>query len=199
MIAEKLKNNDEVEEGLKTIVDDYVSQKQARLLALKKGNITRAEFLKEAEEHIKKYIPLKEEARRELLDRFEEYVFGYSRLSVLIDDPDISDIRVVSHDCIRVKKKGRRMQCDIAFRDEREYRQFVDYVAMKNQANISNLNAIQRFTDSDSHPDFILRFTISMPLVNAYTEPYLCIRKVPKKFPLVGELVNEGMMGREVA
>ena len=91
------------------------------------------------------------------------------------------------------------MQCDIAFRDEREYRQFVDYVAMKNQANISNLNAIQRFTDSDSHPDFILRFTISMPLVNAYTEPYLCIRKVPKKFPLVGELVKEGMMGREVA
>ncbi len=199
MIAEKLKNNDEVEEGLKTIVDDYVSQKQARLLALKKGNITRAEFLKEAEEHIKKYIPLKEEARKELLDRFEEYVFGYSRLSVLIDDPDISDIRVVSHDCIRIKKKGQRMQCDIAFRDEREYRQFVDYVAMKNQANISNLNAIQRFTDSDSHPDFILRFTISMPLVNAYTEPYLCIRKVPKKFPLVGELVNEGMMGREVA
>ncbi len=199
MIAEKLKNNDEVEEGLKTIVEDYVSQKQARLLALKKGNITRSEFMLEAEEHIKKYIPLPEESRRELLDRFEEYVFGYSRLSVLIDDPDVSDIRVVSHDCIRIKKKGRRMQCDIAFRDEREYRQFVDYVAMKNQANISNLNAIQRFTDSDSHPDFILRFTISMPLVNAYTEPYLCIRKVPKKFPLVGELVKEGMMGREVA
>lgn len=199
MIAEKLKNNDEVEEGLKIIVEDYVSQKQARLLALKKGNITRSEFMQEAEEHIKKYIPLKEESRKELLDRFEEYVFGYSRLSVLIDDPDISDIRVVSHDCIRIKKKGRRMQCGIEFRDEREYRQFVDYVAMKNQANISNLNAIQRFTDSDSHPDFILRFTISMPLVNAYTQPYLCIRKVPKKFPLVGELVNEGMMGREVA
>ena len=89
MIAEKLKNNDEVEEGLKTIVEDYVSQKQARLLALKKGNITRSEFMLEAEEHIKKYIPLPEESRRELLDRFEEYVFGYSRLSVLIDDPDV--------------------------------------------------------------------------------------------------------------
>ena len=199
MVAEKIKTKIDVEEGLKTIVEDYVSQKQTRLLALKKGSITRDEFMSEAEEHIKKYIPLSDTSRKELLDRFEEYVFGYSRLSVLIDDPDVSDIRVVRHDSIRIKKKGRRMQCDISFSDEKEYRQFVDYVAMKNQANISNLNAIQRFTDSESHPDFILRFTISMPLVNAYAEPYLCIRKVPKKFPLVSELVRDGMMKKEVA
>ena len=160
MVTSKQSDAGEIEEGLKTIVGDYVSQKQARLLALKKGNITRQEFLREAGEHIRKYIPMPEEMQNELLDRFEEYVFGYSRLSVLIDDPEVSDIRVVSHDCIRIKKKGRRMLSEVAFSDDREYRQFVDYVAMKNQANISNLNAIQRFTDSESHPDFILRFTV---------------------------------------
>ena len=199
MVTSKQSDTAQIEEGLKTVVGDYVSQKQARLLALKKGNITRQEFLQEAEEHIRKYIPLSGEMQKELLERFEEYVFGYSRLSVLIDDPDISDIRVVSHDCIRVKKKGRRMRSEIAFSDEKEYRQFVDYVAMKNQANISNLNAIQRFTDSESHPDFILRFTVSMPLVNTYAQPYLCIRKVPKKFPLISDLVDLGMMKKEVA
>ena len=199
MVTSKQSDTTQIEEGLKTVVGDYVSQKQARLLALKKGNITRQEFLQEAEEHIRKYIPLSGEMQKELLERFEEYVFGYSRLSVLIDDPDISDIRVVSHDCIRVKKKGRRMRSEIAFSDEKEYRQFVDYVAMKNQANISNLNAIQRFTDSESHPDFILRFTVSMPLVNTYAQPYLCIRKVPKKFPLISDLVDLGMMKKEVA
>ena len=199
MVTSKQNDTGEIEEGLKTIVGDYVSQKQARLLALKKGNITRQEFLREAGEHIKKYIPLSEEMQKELLERFEEYVFGYSRLSVLIDDPEVSDIRVVSHDCIRIKKKGRRILSEVAFSDDREYRQFVDYVAMKNQANISNLNAIQRFTDSESHPDYILRFTVSMPLVNAYAQPYLCIRKVPKKFPLISELVDQGMMKKEVA
>jgi len=199
LVTSKQSDTAQIEEGLKTVVGDYVSQKQARLLALKKGNITRQEFLQEAEEHIRKYIPLSGEMQKELLERFEEYVFGYSRLSVLIDDPDISDIRVVSHDCIRVKKKGRRMRSEIAFSDEKEYRQFVDYVAMKNQANISNLNAIQRFTDSESHPDFILRFTVSMPLVNTYAQPYLCIRKVPKKFPLISDLVDLGMMKKEVA
>ena len=59
------------------------------------------------------------------------------------------------------------MDSGISFASEKEYRQFIDYIATKNQVNISNLNAIQRFTDTESHPNFILRFTLSMPLVNA--------------------------------
>ena len=82
------------------------------------------------------------------------------------------------------------MDAGVSFSSEKEYRQFIDYVATKNQVNISNLNAIQRFTDTESHPEFILRFTLSMPLVNTYNEPYLCIRKVPKNFPLMKELIR---------
>lgn len=81
----------------------------------------------------------------------------------------------------------------------RKYRQFIDYVATRNQVNISNLNAIQRFTDTESHPDFIFRFTLSMPIVNTYSEPYLCIRKVPKSFPMMTELVEKEMLDRNTA
>ena len=91
------------------------------------------------------------------------------------------------------------MDAGIAFLSDKEYRQFIDYVATKNQVNISNLNAIQRFTDSESHPDFILRFTLSMPLVNTYSEPYLCIRKVPRVFPQVGELIERKMLDKNTA
>ena len=75
----------------------------------------------------------------------------------------------------------------------------IDYVATRNQVNISNLNAIQRFTDTESHPDFIFRFTLSMPIVNTYSEPYLCIRKVPKSFPMMTELVEKEMLDRNTA
>ena len=194
-----MKQNPQVEEGLKNLVGDYINQKQTQLLALRKGSISHEEFMAEVKEHIKQKMRLPPRQQEQLLSRFEEYVFGYSRLSVLIDDPDISDIRVIRHDLVRVKKRGKRMPCGVAFEDEKEYRQFVDYVAMKNQANISNLNAIQRFTDAESNPDFILRFTVSMPLVNAQNSPYLCIRKVPKRFPLMAELVDAGMMNRETA
>ena len=57
----------------------------------------------------------------------------------------------------------------------------------------------QRFTDTESHPDFIFRFTLSMPIVNTYSEPYLCIRKVPKSFPMMTELVEKEMLDRNTA
>ncbi|MBR6477339.1 MAG: Flp pilus assembly complex ATPase component TadA, partial [Lachnospiraceae bacterium] len=56
-----------------------------------------------------------------------------------------------------------------------------------------------RFTDNDSHPGFILRFTISMPLVNTYDQPYLCIRKVPKDFPMLKKLMEREMLDRPTA
>ena len=181
------------------MVNDYITQKQHMLLQLKKGNIKKEEFLGEVKKHIATYYHDVPEGEDRLLERFEQYVFGYSRLSPLIDDPEVSDIRVVSHANVRMKKNGKRMDAGVSFISEKEYRQFIDYIATKNMINISNLNAIQRFTDVESHKDFILRFTLSMPLVNTYSEPYLCIRKVPKNFPMMGQLVEQGMMDCETA
>lgn len=189
----------DLSELLGRLIDDYSTKKQPSLIQMKKGLLSRESFLGEAAEYAQLSYGITPEQARELTGLFEQYIFGYSRISPLIDDAEISDIRIVSHDNIRIKKRGRRMDAGISFLSEKEYRQFVDYVATKNQVNISNLNAIQRFTDSDSHPDFILRFTVSMPLVNTYSEPYLCIRKVPRNFPEMEELIRRGMLGRELA
>ena len=180
-------------------MNDYTTRKQTSLIQMKKGIISREAFLVEAGQYIEEYFEVTMQEKEELLVTFEQYIFGYSRLSPLIDDKEISDIRVVSHDNIRVKRGGSRRDADITFQSEREYRQFIDYVATKNQVNISNLNAIQRFTDTESHPDFILRFTVSMPLVNTYKEPYLCIRKVPKDFPEMKDLIARNMLDEETA
>ena len=184
---------------LQELVNDYTTQKQQSLMQMKKGQLSREAFLAEAAGHIATYYLSGEEESKKLLDDFEQYIFGYSRLSGLIDDKTVSDIRVVSYDNIRIKRKGQRMSAGVAFASQREYRQFIDYIATRNQVNISNLNAIQRFTDNESHPDYILRFTLSMPLVNTYSEPYLCIRKVPKVFPQIKELIEQQMLDRETA
>ncbi|MBP3205915.1 MAG: CpaF family protein [Lachnospiraceae bacterium] len=195
----QLNREETVEAGLRRLLDDYLTQKQNSLMQLRKGTLGKEEFLKEAGQHLHRYDPQSPERERRIMEAFEQYIFGYSRLSVLIDDPTISDIRVISFDNIRIKREGKRMDAGIAFASEKEYRQFIDYIATKNQVNISNLNAIQRFTDTGSHPDFILRFTLSMPLVNTYNEPYLCVRKVPKVFPQMRELVQRKMLNEDVA
>ncbi|MCD7835117.1 MAG: Flp pilus assembly complex ATPase component TadA [Lachnospiraceae bacterium] len=196
MTLQKIQSADE---GLQSLVKDYITTKQNSLLQMKKGIISKDDFLKEAESHMRSRYIAEEYMLREIIDSFQQYIFGYSRLSPLIDDEEVSDIRVVGFDCIRIKKNGARLDSDISFSSEKEYRQFIDYIATKNQVNISNLNAIQRFTDTESHPDFILRFTISMPIVNTFNQPYLCIRKVPKKFPVVKELITKNMLKQETA
>lgn len=202
-----MKNLEELSEEAKSgmqgklteLVNDYLTQKQSVLMQVKKGSMRREEFLEEVRTHVEHYYPMPARQQERLLESFEQYVFGYSILSPLIDDEEISDIRVVGYDNVRVKRLGKRMDAGVAFESEKEYRQFVDYVATKNQVNISNVNAIQRFTDNDSHPAFILRFTVSMPLVNTYDQPYLCIRKVPKDFPMLKTLIGRGMLDQATA
>ena len=184
---------------LSTLVRDFITQEQPQLIKLKRGTLSRKEFLEYALLHIRRRAYAAPEEERELLEAFEQYVFGYSILSPLIDDPEISDIRVIGYDRVRVKRKGERADAGISFETEQEYRQFIEYIATRNQANISNLNAISRFTDTMSHPGYILRFTLVMPIIGTYSEPYLCIRKVPRNFPQISDLVSQGMLREETA
>ena len=114
------------EDLLQELVEDYTTGKQQSLMQMKKGQLTKEGFLEETKRHIDMYYVLPPEQARKLLEAFERYIFGYSRLSVLIDDKSVSDIRVVAHNNIRVKRKGRRMEAGVAFSSPEEYRQFID-------------------------------------------------------------------------
>ena len=90
---------------LQRLVEDFITQKQVLLIQVKKGVLGKEEFLQEAGKHIDQYYHFPATKRKRLLKSFEQYIFGYSRLSPLMDDKSISDIRVVSHDCIRIKRE----------------------------------------------------------------------------------------------
>ena len=98
-----------MEEDLQRLVEDFLTQKQILLVQVKKGILSKEQFLREVLKHIEQNYHLPVEKQADLLKEFEQYVFGYSRLSPLMDDGSISDIRVVSHDCIRIKREGKRM------------------------------------------------------------------------------------------
>ena len=110
-----------MEEELQRLIEDFLTQKQTLLLQVKKGILGKEDFLAEAEKHLDRSYSFPKDKKEVLLKEFEQYVFGYSRLSPLMDDKEISDIRVVSHDCIRIKRQGKRMDAGIVFSSEREY------------------------------------------------------------------------------
>lgn len=72
-------------------------------------------------------------------------------------------------------------------------------MATQNGVNISNLNAIQRFVDYETNENYILRFTLIMPIVTTYGDPYLIIRKVPKNFLEMEDLVKENFLPQKLA
>ena len=83
------------------LVDDYSTKKQPSLIQMKKGLISREIFLGEVTQYARLTYGVTPEQASELTDLFEQYIFGYARISPLIDDAEISDIRIVSHDNIR--------------------------------------------------------------------------------------------------
>lgn len=137
---------------------------------------------------------LKEEQIEEMVKMFDAYVFGYHILEPLVNDDMISDIKIIRYDIVRIKKNGKRMTSDIRFKDNGELNRFVEYVAIRNKINISDINAVQTFTDKHSNPKFILRFNICTPYVNSVPNSYLHIRKVSKVKRGMDYLVSAGMM-----
>lgn len=203
MPASTKKNGDmlsalDEEQILQNLIDDYSTLKQDMIIRLRDGKISRDDFLYDVKRQIARYSK-DDEMNEKVLQAFEQYILGYSRLTPLIENPLITDIHCISYNTIWIKKKGVRMPSSIEFRTREEYESFVKMVATKNQVNISNLNAIQRFVDIKTFDDCVLRFTVSTGLVNTNGEPYLTIRKTLKDFPEIPDLVEKKMMTQELA
>lgn len=175
-----------------TLVDDFVAQKQDFLAKTQDGLISREAFLEEVRAHIAYYYELSGEQEETLSKEFEQYVFGYSVLAPLLEDEEITDIRVISFERVRIKRKGVRQSSTARFVDRTAYLQFVEYVMARNQSAIVDENGVQRFIDRDSHPAYEYRFTV---FPNG-EQPYVCIRKGPKRVSTMNLLVEAGMLLR---
>ncbi len=125
------------------------------------------------------------------IERLAENLFGYSVLTSAIRDKDISDIKVHDWNKIVLKKKGKKFLSNLKFDSPEEYKRFIESVTTRNKVNISNVNAIRRFTDDDTDGDSILRFTLVTPFLTTNENYELIIRKVPKNFPELEDLSKE--------
>ena len=76
-----------MEEELQRLIEDFLTQKQTLLLQVKKGLLGKEDFLAEAEKHLDRNYSFPKDKKEVLLKEFEQYVFGYSRLSPPMTTP----------------------------------------------------------------------------------------------------------------
>lgn len=134
--------------------------------------------------------------REELIKQVKSYIWGYGPLQDLINDPNVSDIKVVNENSVRKKIKGERHSTDIKFASVKSLETFCRYICIKNGGSLSEINAIQVLSDTKSNPDFLFRIIICIPPVNR--SPSIAIRKISKNKRTLEDLVNEDMFNIDI-
>lgn len=131
-----------------------------------------------------------------MMNRINLAIFQYDVLQPLIDHEDTSDIKICGPYDIRVRVKGKAYKSNAVFLDDADMVRFVEGLAIRNRVDIGG-NPIITFTDKHDE-NFILRFTVSSPMVTCPEIPYLHIRKVSKKKPDFDELIKRGMLNEDI-
>ena len=189
---------EELDEDVKGYADSllsYFSTAQAKQFNnYKRGKETKENILASAYNHLEKTLRVKKRQIPKVMEIFEKFVFGYHILDDLIKDMDVSDIKVVGTEDIRVKVKGRRRSSGLKFSSKAELDRFISIIATKNEVNVSNINAIQTFTDKTTNPDFILRITVLDSFVTSAGHSYMHIRKIPKTKMSKEQLIEAGLV-----
>lgn len=117
---------------------------------------------------------------KELLKDIQDNIWGFSKVTSLVDDDDITDVRVTGPDNILYKKDNVEYKSDLKFSSAEELRRFVRNICVRNRVNLSDVAAQKLFSDKESSSKFKLRIAISGDLVMCNNLPYIHIRKHPK-------------------
>ncbi|MCU6763050.1 Type IV secretion system protein virB11 [uncultured Roseburia sp.] len=189
----------DVRKAVQNVMEYYATQEAAVLNRMYRGQLSKKAFLDLVRQYLVQVLRLDDCYTGLVMEEVIRHIWGYRVISGLITDPEISDIRIMSYDNIRVKRKGKREKSAAVFDTPEDLKLFADYCATKGERSLSAVNAVASWTDRKGDSDFILRFNVTTPFVNSVETPYIHIRKIPKTKITVGELVEKEFLTDEIA
>lgn len=133
-----------------------------------------------------------------LLSMFQDCVFGYYILTPLIDDPLVSDIKVLSYDHIVCKVNGKRYITNICFDSERDYDAWYDRRLRILKLDRSDDATLQDVEDIQGSSVFNLRVDFESKRTVATNDNNIHIRKSPKEKYNWDYLITAGMLDEEI-
>jgi pilus assembly protein CpaF len=135
-------------------------------------------------------FPLNRDEREGLVEQILDEIFGLGPLEPLMQDPDITDILVNSHDQVYVEKGGILYPTDVRFQDDRHLLQVIDRI----------VSAVGRRID-DSSPMVDARLpnnsrvnAVIPPL--AVDGPHMSIRRFRQDTMKGEDLINGGALSQ---
>lgn len=182
----------------KEIFDEIEDPENKIPLKISKKQINREEYLGDLKKRCMAEGATEEQAD-DVVFLVDKSLWGFGIIDPLISDEEISDIRLVDENTVRVKRLGKRESTNVRFKDETEYERYIEFITSRNNTNVSIVNAAQVFTDKDTCETDILRFSLMAPLVNTNGHPTLLIRKIPKIKKTFERLIEDRFLTRAEA
>lgn len=130
-----------------------------------------------------------------LIAKIRRALFDLYIIQDLIDDPDITDVKITDPYSVRVRIKGKAYLSNITFIDADDYIRFVNGIYIRN--NIDYTVPAQTFTD-EKDDQYILRFSITAPYITPSNFPIIHIRKVSRRKLMSEDLIRAGMMDEKI-
>ncbi|MCD2345108.1 ATPase, T2SS/T4P/T4SS family [Clostridium guangxiense] len=192
-------HNKEIISLVDNIIKEFTEKKSYLINDVEKGALPESVIKDEVLNYLdKKDITFDVPDRNTLIKKVIDYLFGYYLLQDLIEDDDISDIKVLAYDNVQVKIKGKRVPSNIKFTSKESYGIFFNYLVVKLGGTLDKRNAVQLLEDK-TQEKFYLRITLSSEFVNSNDTPYIVIRKIPKNKVSLELLMGKyGMMNKEI-
>lgn len=179
------------------MVEEFIENKAEIVSAVERNVLDNKVLLEEEERFLEKYN-LSDEDKKNVINEFETFIWGYGPLQSLIDDKDISDISIIDENTVRIKVLGQRKTSNVKFKSKEELNEYIKFVALKNKVTLSEINSLPIATDTNSSDKFILRIDISNEFVNCGDNSYLHIRKIPKLKDTIEGLKSKNMFDEDI-
>ena len=133
-----------------------------------------------------------------LLKLLQDCVFGFYILTPLIEEEDVSDIKVYSWNHITCKIKGDRYLTDLSFADEVDFDNWFDRFLRINKLFNRPEDSLNHTTDIKGSKDAFLRIDVQLPTVTSDENYNLHIRKIPKEKYTWDYLKSAGMLDDDI-
>lgn len=170
---------------------------RGNFIKLNARDITLPKYLAEARSYLKRNYPdMTPKDQSYIIQELTSAADGFYVLDPLINDPKISDIKVVSPSKIRVKVRGSRRTSNLRFISDEDYARFLDGIITRYQLDPDK--DIYVFTDKYTNRDFVLRLNLTMQTINS-GYPTLHIRKISKHKADIQSLIKMGVMDEQTA
>lgn len=180
--------------------ENFTAPTKTFLSRFEEGSLTEEEFIQEMNSFLKLFFsgkPVTSEERREVCERFLQQLKGYGKIDSLLNDDTISDIKIISHKNIRIKRNGQREDANMEFTSKEDYDRFVNLLAAKNKINLGLKNSLKVFSDKKTNDRARLRFNITTGFINSNEQTLIQIRKVLKKKRSLESLVLLDVITKE--